>query len=699
MKGKNQIMKHYQSNEIRNVAFLGHAGSGKTSLAEAMLFLSGATDRQGKTEDGNTICDFDAEEIRRKISISTAIAPIEWQNCKINIIDTPGLFDFEGEALEGLRAADCVVIAVSAKSGVSVGTEKAWKHVNKNSLPRAFFISKLDEELGDFNKVLEELKNAFGSTVYPIVVPFIGDDGKHCFVNLIEHKAYQYDAKGKVTEKEILDSGNKLNVLEVAISEAVAETSEELFEKYFSGEPFTREELAAGVHKGIINTTIAPVFCGSAITLAGIDLLLNSIVSIFPAGNENAHEIEISESGNETKIKVNEKDPVAVIIFKTMADPYVGKLSYFKVVSGILTSDSTVINARTGHQEKMGKLYMLRGKKQIEAEALSAGDIGAAAKMSSPLTGDTLCSPQRVINLKGINFPNPSLKMAVTPKNKGEEDKIAQGLHRLMEEDPTFKLENNAETHQQLIYGMGEQHLDVITSKLKAKFGVSVNLSQPVVAYRETIHKKVRVEGKHKKQTGGHGQFGHVWIEFEPCDTDDFIFEEKVVGGAVPRNFYPAVEKGLRESILHGVLAGFPVVNLKATLVDGSYHPVDSSEMAFKVAASLAFRNGLSQASPVLLEPLGLLKVYVPEANMGDIIGEVNKRRGKVMGMNSGEDGMQVIEAEAPMAEMHDFTTVLRSITQGRGNFTLEFQRYEEAPPMVVQSVIANNKHEEESAD
>jgi elongation factor G len=692
-------MKRYQSNEIRNVAFLGHAGSGKTSLAEAMLFLSGVADRQGKTEDGNTVCDFDAEEIRRRISISTAIAPLEWQNCKINIIDTPGLFDFEGESLEGLRAADCAVITVSAKSGVSVGTEKAWKHTTKNSIPRAFFVSKLDEELADFYKVLEDLKHTFGPSVCPIVVPFADESGKNCYVNLLEHKAFLYDAKGKATEKEYPDSGHRLAGLRVAISEAVAETSEDLFEKYFSGEPFTREELLTGVHKGINNGTITPVFCGSSITLAGIDLMLNCIVSTFPEGNEDDHEMAVDDDGNETKIQINESDPVSAIVFKTMADPYVGKLSYFKVISGVLTADSNIVNARTGQQEKMGKLYMLRGKKQYEVEAVCAGDIGAVSKMTSPLTGDTLCSPQRVIKLKGISFPNPSLKMAITPKNKGEEDKIAQGLHRLMEEDPTFRLENNAETHQQLIYGIGEQHLDVIISKLKSKFGVGVNLSQPVVAYRETIHKKVRVEGKHKKQTGGHGQFGHVWIEFEPSDSEEFIFEEKVVGGSVPRNFFPAVEKGLRESILHGVLAGYPVVNLKATLVDGSYHPVDSSEMAFKVAASAAYRNGLTQASPTLLEPLGLLKVCMPEANMGDIIGEVNKRRGRVMGMSSGEDGMQVVEAEAPMAEMHDFTTVLRSVTQGRGSFTLEFERYEEAPPMVVQNVVANSKHLEESAD
>ncbi|MDR3644988.1 MAG: elongation factor G [Clostridia bacterium] len=691
-------MKQYQSSEIRNIVLLGHSGSGKTTLAEAMLFLAGATDRQGKVEDGNTVCDFDPEEVKRRVSVSTAIAPLEWKGCKINILDTPGLFDFEGESLEGLRAADCAVIAVPAKSGVGVGTEKAWKRTAAAKLPRAFMISKLDEDRADFYKVLEELKARFGPAVCPVIVPF-DDGGKPCYVNLIDMTAFEYDGKGKALAKPAPE-GEKLGELRTALSEAAAETSEELLEKYFSGEAFTKEELLGAVHKGVCDGAIAPVFCCSASTLAGVDLLLDSMVSIFPAGNENNREVAAAADGSETQVAVDAAAPLAAIVFKTLADPYVGKLSYFKVISGRLGADSTVVNARTGQSEKIGKLYMLRGKKQTEVEAVFAGDIGAGSKMSSPLTGDTLCSPQRVVSFKGFEFPAPCLSMAVEPKTKGDEDKISQGLHRLMEEDQTFKFQINSETKQQVISGLGEQHLDVIISKLKSKFGVSVNLTEPKVPYRETIRKKVRVEGKHKKQTGGHGQFGHVWIEFERGENEEMVFEEKVFGGAVPRNFFPAVEKGLRECTQHGVLAGYPVVHLKATLVDGSYHPVDSSEMAFKVAATLAYKAGLAQASPTLLEPLGSLKVYVPEANMGDVIGEVNKRRGRVLGMGSGEEeGTQEIEAEAPMAEMHDFSTVLRSITQGRGSFSLTFTRYEEAPPQVAQSVIADSKHEEEAEE
>ncbi|HEX3027519.1 MAG TPA: elongation factor G [Clostridia bacterium] len=684
-------MRQFKTGEIRNVVLLGHSGKGKTALAESMLFLAGATDRLGRVEDGNTVCDFDPEEVKRRVSVSAKIAPLEWKGCKINIIDTPGLFDFEGEALEGLRAGDCALITISAKSGVGVGAEKAWKRAGDSNLPRAFYISKIDEERADFYKVFEDLKNHFGTSVCPVIVPF-GDNGNKVYVNLIEQSAFTYDGKGKASPCPMPED-DTLGELITALNEAVAETDEELLDKYYSGEAFTKEELGRGVHKGLTEGVISPVFCGSSVRLAAIDLLLDSIAGIFPSGSDNHHETFTGADGKEVKAAVSETEPLAAVVFKTLADPYVGKLSFFKVISGRLNAESTVVNARTGQPEKVGKLYMLRGKKQTEVEAVAAGDIGAVSKMLSPLTGDTLCSPQRVVNLKGITFPEPCLSMAVAPKTKGDEDKISQGLHRLMEEDQTFRFINNTETKQQVISGLGEQHLDVIVSKLKTKFGVSVNLEKPKVAYRETIRKKVKVQGRHKKQTGGHGQFGDVWIEFEPCEREELVFEERVFGGAVPRNFFPAVEKGLRECVVHGVLAGYPVVNLKATLVDGSYHPVDSSEMSFKVAATLAYRAGLAQANPVILEPIGLLTVTVPESNMGDVIGEVNKVRGRVLGMNGNEEGMEVIEAEAPMAEMHDFSTVLRSITQGRGYFTFKFARYEEAPPQVAQNVIANSKH------
>lgn len=693
-KGRTNL-KQYALSQLRNVVLLGHAGSGKTSLAEAMLYTAGETDRLGKVADGNTVCDYDAEEIRRKVSISAAVAPLTWQDCKINLIDTPGLFDFEGEALEGLRAAGCAVIAISGKSGVNVGTEKAWKNVVRRQVPRAFFVGKLDEEQADFYKVLETLKSVFGANVCPVVVP--ADDGNgRCYINLIDMKAWRYDKNGKAAEVPLPDTGHRLQGLVTAISEAVAETDESLFEKYFSGESFTREELVDGIHKGVRECAITPVFCGSAFTLEGIGMLLDSIVSMFPGEDESVIRGVTLPDGSETDLAFAPDGAPAAFVFKTLADPYVGKLSFFKVISGQIRPDSTVVNSRTGQPEKIGKLYLLKGKKQTEAESVGTGDIGAVAKMVSPLTGDTLCAASHPLVLRGIDFPVPCLSMAIFPKSKGDEDKISLGLRRLMEEDPTFRFENNAETKQQIISGLGEQHLDVIVSKLRAKFGVSVDLREPQVPYRETIRKKVKVEGKHKKQTGGHGQYGHVWIEFEPCDSEEMVFAENVFGGSVPRNFFPAVEKGLRECTVHGVLAGFPVVGLKATLVDGSYHPVDSSEMSFKMAAALAYRAGLAQASPVLLEPIGSLRAYVPETMMGDVIGEINKRRGRVLGMER-SDEYQVIEAEAPVAEMHSFSTALRSMTQGRGSYTFSFARYEEAPPQVAQAVIEKSRQEQAS--
>jgi elongation factor G len=680
------FMKRYSSGQIRNIALTGHAGSGKTSLAEAMLFTAGVIDRTVSIEGGGTVCDFDPEEIKRKVSLSIALAPLEWMDKKINIIDTPGLFDFEGEMLAGLSAADAAIIVISAKSGVSVGTEKAWKLASARNMPKAFFINKIDDDAADFFKVLDDIKARFGTAVCPVLVP-IKTDGITVYIDLIEMKAFKYDDKGKPAEVPVPDAGDKIKELRTAISEAVAESDDEYFDKFFSGGTFTEEELFKGIHAGIKDGSITPVFCGSSVHPAGINNLLDSIVSMFPTADECSMS---DEDGN--AVRCSSTDPAVAFVFKTVADPFVGKLSYIKVAAGKLSSDSVLFNPRTGNSEKIGKITLQRGKKQLEADGLSAGDIGAAAKLSA-LTGDTLCAPIRPVNLKRVKFPAPCLSMAINAKNKGDDDKISQGLHRLCEEDPTLKFEINSETRQQIISGLGEQHLDFAVSKLKAKFGVEVVLSTPEVPYRETIKKKVvRSEGKYKKQTGGHGQFGHVFIDFEPCDSEEFIFEEKVVGGSVPRNFFPAVEKGLRDCIKQGVLAGFPVVNLKATLVDGSYHPVDSSEAAFRSAATLSFKAGLAQSAPVLLEPIGNLKAYVPEGTMGDIIGEINRRRGRVLGMTLGEDGLEVVEAEAPVAETLDFSTVLRSVTQGRGHFSFEFVRYEEAPPQVSQAVIEKAK-------
>ena len=685
-------MRQYLAGRIRNVALTGHGGSGKTSLAEALLFTANATDRLGKVADGNTVCDFDPEEIKRKVSVSSAVAPYAWGSTKINLIDTPGLFDFEGGQCEGVRAAENVLIAVSGKDGVSVGTEKAFKLAESQNKAKMFFVTKMDADHVDFYKVLEELKAVFGPAVCPIVVPYVENSIVQCYINLIDKKAYQYNAKGEGKEVPLPDMEHRLEGLQAAISEAVAETDEALFEKYFSGEEFTRDEIIQGIHKGVASGTIMPVLCGSAVTLEAIDMLQDAIVDLLPSPWENGGEVAEDADGSPVEIVCTDDAPLAAFVFKTVADPFVGKLSYFKVVAGKLGDDVTPVNARTGNPEKLGKVLYVRGKKQEDTAFISAGDIGCVTKMPEAVTGDSLCDPKRIVQFQRPQFPAPCLSMAIEPKNKGDESKIAQGIQRLMEEDPTISLENNAETRQQVLSGLGEQHLDVIVSKLKSKFGVEVTLSKPRVAYRETIRKKVKVQGRHKKQSGGHGQFGDVWIEFEPCESEGLVFEEKVFGGAVPKNFFPAVEKGLQECIRRGPLAGYPVVGLKATLVDGSYHPVDSSEMAFKTAASLAYKAGMPQASPVILEPIGSLKVYVDDASTGDVMGELNKRRGRVLGMNPVERGTQEIVAEVPMSEMSDFATVMRSMTQGRGSFTLKFERYEQLPAMLESKVIEEAK-------
>ena len=684
-------MKQYPAKNIINIALAGHSGSGKTSIAEAMLYLSGATDRRGKVSEGNTVCDSDPEEIRRKASVSAAVAPLEWHNHKINLLDAPGLFDFEGGLCEAVRAADSVLIAVSGKDGVAVGTEKAYEAAAARGLSKIFFVNGLADEDARFYRVFEDLKSRFGPSTCPVVVPYIVDGKADIYINILEYKAYDYSG-GKPVEVKMPDMGDRLEGLRTAIYEAVAETSDEMFEKYFSGEPFTPEEVIVGVSKGVKSGAISPVFCGDAILMRGMEQFLDGLTWLAPSAEEKAGEVGADVNGDPVEISVNPDGATAALVFKTVADPFVGKVSYIKVISGKVAPDSQLVNMRTGNTERIGKVVVMRGKKQEDAGAITAGDIGAVLKLSGVNTGDTLCAPTRKVVLDGVSYPNPTLSMAIAPKTKGEEDKVAQGIFRLVEEDPTIKFVTNAETHQMVISGLGEQHLDVIVSKLKSKFGVDVTLQKARVPYRETIRKKVQVQGRHKKQTGGHGQFGDVWIEFEPCDSEGLEFGERVVGGSVPKNFFPAVEKGLRECILKGPLAGYPVVGLRATLYDGSYHPVDSSEMAFKTAASLAYKAGMPQASPVLLEPIGTLSATVPDANMGDIMGEVNKRRGRVLGMNPAKAGYQTIDAEVPMAEMSDFSTYMRQVTQGRGSFQFDFVRYEEAPAMVAQKVIEEAK-------
>ena len=680
-----------QANKICNILVAGHAGCGKTTLVESLLYTTGALERMGRVEDGNTVCDFDPEEAKRHASLSAAVAPVQYEDIKLNLIDVPGLFDFEVGMYEGLPAVESVLICVSGRSGVSVGAEKAYKMAEKQGKSRMIFISKMDLENANFYKILEDLKTRFGPSICPCVVPVRLDDGTVAYVNLFSQKAFKYEG-GKQIQIELPNMGHRLEGLVEAMSEAVAETDDALMEKFFEGEPFTTEEIVEGMRLGVKNGIITPVFCGSPVNLQALDMLLLNMVRLLPSAERAGGRTGVNADGEEVEFKCDEAEPTAVYVYKTVADPFVGKLSYVRVLSGKLTASSTLVNARTGETERLGKLLTVRGKKQTDAEMIPAGDMGAITKLPAAQTGDTLCDPARVAALPAPAFPVPTLSMAVKVAKKGDEGKIGAALARLIEEDPTVRYRVDSETGQQLLSGLGEQHLDVVVAKLKAKFGVEITLETPRVAYRESIRKKCKAQGRHKKQTGGHGQFGDVWIEFEPCDSEELVFEEKVFGGSVPKNYFPAVEKGLRQASAHGVLAGYPVVGLKATLLDGSYHPVDSSEMAFIMAAKLAYKAALPQAGPILLEPVGTLKAHVPGDNTGDIMGDVTKRRGRVLGMHPDEDGLQVVEAEVPMAEMQDFTTFMRQLTQGRGWFTLEFTRYEPLPSMLEGKVIEEAK-------
>ena len=680
----------YANTNIRNILVAGHGGCGKTTLVEALLYLTGALERMGRVEDGTTVCDFDPEEAKRHASLSSAVAPVENNGYKFNLIDVPGLFDFEAGLYEGIAAAESVLITVSGRSGVTVGAEKAYKLAEKYGKSRMVFVSKMDLENADFYKILEDLKVKFGPSICPCVVPVKQDDGTLLYVNLFSQKAFKYES-GKQIQVDLPDMGHRFDGLVEAMSEAVAETDDALMEKFFGGEAFTTEEIVEGMRIGVKSGVITPVFCGSALNLQALDMLLYNMEKLLPSPHLEAFAAE-DKDGNPVKLPCEPGDPTAVLVFKTVADPFVGKMSYVKVASGKLTAASSLVNSRTGEPERMGKLVSVRGKKQTDVTEITAGDIGVITKLATAKTGDTLCDPARVVSLPTAAFPNPTLSMALKVAKKGDEGKIGAALARLMEEDPTINFRVDGETSQQLLSGLGEQHLDVVCARLKAKFGVDVTLTTPRVAYRESVRKKCKAQGRHKKQTGGHGQFGDVWIEFEPCDSEELVFEEKVFGGSVPKNYFPAVEKGLRQAAQHGVLAGYPVVGLKATLLDGSYHPVDSSEMAFIMAAKLAYKAALPEAGPVLLEPVGSLKAHVPADNTGDIMGEVTKRRGRVLGMSPDEDGLQVVEAEVPMAEMQDFTTFMRQLTQGRGHFEFDFVRYETLPSNLEAKVIEEAK-------
>ena len=668
----------YASKDIRNIALLGHGGNGKTSLAESILFLTGATDRLGSSAAGNSVSDYDPEEIRRQISISASTMYTEYQKTKINIIDTPGYFDFAGEVAQALRVADIGIICVSAKDGLNVGAEKAWKALSDAGLPRAIYISKVDEEHADFYKAFEQLREKFGPSLSPMSAPIMSGTKVTGLVDILARKAYKYEGKNRSEIPMPADMADRVEEMYSEIAENAAGTSEELMDKYLETMELSAEEIYGALGTGIADCEITPVFCGSAATGLGTVVLLDAVKNFFPYPREGGKLVDAA-------------GPAKAIVYKTISDQF-GKFSLFKVISGKVTPDMTLVNARSGAQEKLGHIYYMQGKKTVEVQEIGCGDIGAVSKLSDTKTGDTLCDSKAVEAAPGIEYAVPCYSMAIAPKTKGQEDKVAQGLARLGEEDRSFTITNNAETKQMVIAGAGDIHLDVLCSKLKNKFGVEVELSPARVPYREKIRKPLKAHGRHKKQSGGHGQFGDVWIEFEPQDEqEDMIFAENVFGGSVPKNFFPAVEKGLRECCTKGVLAGYPMVFLKATLYDGSYHPVDSSEMAFKTAAGLAYKE-LVNASPVILEPIGLLKVTIPDANMGDIMSDISsKRRGTVMGMNA-EGGMQTVEAEVPMAEMSSYAIDLRSMTQGRGSFTLEFSRYSEAPAAVQQKIIDEAK-------
>ncbi|ALB43971.1 elongation factor G [Clostridium beijerinckii] len=685
-------MKDYSIKNLRNVGLMGHNGTGKTSLAESLLYYSKITDRLGNIEDGTTVLDFDTEEKKRQFSIALSVAPIELDNVKINLIDIPGYADFQGECIEGMRSVDVGMIVVSGVSGVKAGTERAWEYCNKIKLPRTFFINKLDRENSDFNKVLASLKEKFGISVVPIQYPIGEEDNFKGVINIISKQARVYDVKTK--EIKILDIPEELQDevenCKKMIMEAVAETDEVLLDKYFSEGELSDEEIYKGLISGCANGDIAPVMCGSATKVIGMDSLIDDIVECFPSPEYAIPQKAVDVlKDKEVFVNLNQDKPFSALVFKTIADPFVGKISFFRVITGEAKDDMTVLNVNKDKNEKLSHICFIRGKTQIPAKRIIAGDIGAISKLQYTNTGDTLASPDFKVIYDKMNFPKTVFSMAVIPQAKGDEEKISQALAKLKDEDPVFQIDRDVENAEIVISGLGETHINVIASKIKSKFGVEAVLSLPKVPYKETIKGFSDVQGKHKKQSGGHGQYGDVVIKFErrTDGEEELEFIDNVVGGAVPRNFIPAVEKGLRECITHGVLAGCPVIGLKATLHDGSYHSVDSSEMAFKVAASIAYKKGLEQAKPILLEPIMKVEVILPNEYMGDVIADINKKRGRVIGMEPEGDKQRVI-SEIPLAEIRKYATELRSLTQGRGVFTKEFVRYEEVPEIEVAKAI-----------
>lgn len=679
-------MNVYPTKKVRNLALIGHSGSGKTNLTESMLFQSGATKKIGLTADKNTLSDFSKQEMERGSSIGVSVIPIEWRDLKINIIDTPGHMDFVGEAYSALRAAESALMVIDATSGVQAGTERMWKYCEKIGLPRLIFVNKIDEENVSFRKLMEELEEAFGKKVIPFSVPIGEGESFVGVTDVIFQKGFKY-TDGTPLEADLThDQVKATERMYEEIAEVVAESDEVLMEKYFAGEKFTREDLLRGVTAALLEGDAVPLLVGSAEKGIGIDILLNMIVNYMPSPDDDRANIGFRyESGEKRAVDANE--PFSAVVFKTMIDPFLGKISLFKVLSGKISKESALYNASKDQAEKFGSLSLLRGKTQIEVAEIQAGDIGCVTKLQMTETGDTLCDKAHPVLYKRVEFPTPVIYYAIEAASKNDEDKLAQGLQRLYEEFPSFNVRRDAETKQLTIGGLGDTQLDVVIERLEDSFGVKVNRVPFIIPYKETIRTKSEVQGKHKKQSGGAGQYGDVWVRFEPTD-EEFVFAEEIFGGAVPRNFFPAVEKGLKEAMTHGPLAGYPMTGVKATLYDGSYHDVDSNEMAFKLAAQLAFRKGTAEAQPVLLEPICKVEVSIPEENLGDVMGDMSKRRGRILGMDQEADGTQLLIAEAPQAEMFDYLIDLRAMTRGRGTFTMNFIRYEEVPGSIAEKII-----------
>lgn len=684
-------MKNYTTSKIRNLALVGHSASGKTSLAEALLYKTGAIDKKGKVEEGSTVSDYEAQEKKRGISIQTSIIPVEFEDYKINFIDSPGFFDFEGEVLQALRASEAALFVIDGENGIEVGTEKYWKYTQEINLPSIIFVNKLDKENAHFNKVVSDLHIEFGKKVTPLTLMLGEGDEFEGIIDVLDKKAYTYE-NGEKKEVEIPEIRlAEVDAVYEEIIEAVAETDDSLMKKFFEGEEFSESEFRKGLTEAILEGTVVPLIAGSSEKEIGLTQLLEVITRYMPSIDDEVANIGFRVKDGYEAFEPKEDAPFSAVVFKTLADPFVGKISMFKVLSGSVSKDDKILDVAKNKEVKASNLFYLRGKEQIKTDKVVAGDISAFTKLDELSTGDTLATASNKIEYKQIKYPKPVLFYAINAVSKNDEDKISEALQRLIEEDPTFKDERNTETHQQILSGLGNVQLEVIMDKLRDNYGVNTEVVDYKIPYRETIKGNSDVQGKHKKQSGGAGQYGDVFIRFEPTD-EDFIFDEEVFGGAVPKNYFPAVEKGLEESLLEGPLAGFKVTGIKATLYDGSYHPVDSNEQAFKSAARIAFKKGIGEADPILLEPVMKLEIRVPETHMGDIMGDMNKRRGRILGMDPQADGSQIIIAEAPLAEVLTYAIDLRSQTSARGSFSMDFERYEEVPKEITQKVIEAHK-------